>query len=372
MSRDFQLAHPCPHLVLEEVVPLASDRRTLVPKAPVASSQTVRIMVNDEAYVPRGGLFSQAQITGDISGPYRIADCDTALTVTSSTETATFQLPFGARIEAEAVAKILRGKLTQVAVEVIRGRLVLTDAGSYGLSSFILVGGPAAASLGFSKQYGAKGRKIYPAWELASMPGVIAGRYPKFREPLKTNPMIKVSYVAPVERCPRCSATFVENDYRYDLQGDAILIENENLLYQAALKILLTRIQSNPYHLSYGSAITSRIGTKAIGATASLITEDVQRALSTMQSLQNQQARFQPVSAKERLYAVSSVRVSPSPSDPTVFGVDVVIRNASGDPISLTIVFTVPGVVALTGSNGQSLGLEGVGLTAAQSSRLLE
>lgn len=372
MSRDFQLAHPCPHLVLEEVVPLAGDRRTLVPKAPVASSGTVRILANDEVYIPRGGLFSQAQITGDTSGPFRIADCDTAFTVTSSTETVSFVLPTGARIEAEAIAKILRGKLTQVVVEVIRGRLVLTDAGSYGLSSYVLVGGPAAPSLGFKVQYGAKGRKIYPAWELASMPGVISGRYPKFREPLKTNPMIKVSYVAPVERCPRCAATFIENDYRYDLQGDAILIENENLLYQAALKIILTRIQTNPYHPSYGSAITSRIGSKAIGATATLITEDVQRALSTMQSLQSQQSKLQAVSAKERLYTVSSVRVSPSPSDPTVFGVDVVVRNASGDPIALTIVFSVPGVVALMGSNGQSLGLEGVGLTAAQSSRLLE
>jgi hypothetical protein len=372
MSKDFQLAHPCPHLVLEEVVPLASDRRTLVPKAPVAASNVVRILMNDEAYVPQGGLFSQAQITGDISGPFRIAKCDTTLTVTSSTEAVSVELPVGPRLDAVAVAKILQGHLVEVAVEVVRGRLVFTDAGSYGLSSFILVGGNAASSLGFKNQRGAKGRKIYPAWELASQPGVITGRYPKFREPVKTNPMIKVSYVAPVERCPRCSATFVENDYRYDLQGDAILIENENLLYQAALKILLTRIQSNPYHPSYGSALTSRIGTKAIGASATLITEDVQRALSTMQSLQSQQSKFQAVSPKERLYAVTSVRVSPSPSDPTVFGVDVVVMNAAGGPISLTIVFTVPGVVALTGSNGLSLGLEGVGLTPAQSNRLLE
>jgi hypothetical protein len=109
-----------------------------------------------------------------------------------------------------------------------------------------------------------------------------------------------------------------------------------------------------------------------VGAVTSLLTEDVQNALATMQALQQAQTKFQVVSAKERLYAVSSVRVTPSPNDPTAFEVDVVVRNAAGDPVSITIVFSVPGAVALTGSNGLSLGLGGVGLTSAQSARLLE
>lgn len=372
MSRDFQLAHACPHLILEEVVALGSDRRSLVLKAPVASSNVVRVLANDEVYIPSTGLFSQAQIVGTVPGPFRIPDCDSELVVTGSTESTTVILPTGNRITADRIVKALRGQLTQVVVEIVQGRLVLTDAGSYGASSRIHVAGSAAQWVGFQYQHGAKGKQVYPGWELVTQPGVVAGKYPRFKEPLKALPMLKVSYVAPVERCPRCVATFVENDYRYDLQGDAILIENENLLYQAALKILLTQIQSNPYHPAYGSNIASRIGTKAIGATATLITEDVQRALSTLQGLQQQQAQFQTVSPKERLYSVASVRVTPSPNDPTVFSVDVVVHNAANTPISLSVVFTVPGAVALTGSNGQSLGLAGTGLTNTQAQRLLE
>lgn len=371
MSVEYQLAHSCPHLILEEVVALSSDRRSLVPKAPVASSNIVRILANDGVYIPPGGLYSQAQITGALGGPFRIQSCDRTFTVTSSSETATVTLPTGSRITADAVAKLLRAQLTDVAVEVVDGHLTLTDASNYGMESSILVSGSAAPALGFKGQRGARGRKVYPGWELASQPVLTVGRFPRFREPLRQNPMFKVAYVAPVERCPRCGGTFIENDYRFNLQGDPLLIQDENLLYQAALKILLTLIRSNPYHPSYGSAITSRIGTKAVGAVTSLLTEDVQNALSTMQALQTAQAKYQQVSAKERLFAVSSVKVTPSPDDPTVFEVDVVVRNAAGDPVSITIVFSVPGVVALAGTNGLSLGLEAAGLTNAQSARLL-
>lgn len=371
MSIEFQLAFPCPHLVLEEVVALSGDRRSLVPKAPVASSNVVRVLANDDTYVPPGGLYSQAQVMGSVGGPFRVQKCDTTLTVTSSTETATITVPWGSSVQAEAVATLIRAQLGSVFVEVERGHLVLTDVASYGTESSIRVGGSAASSLGFANQRGARGQQVYPGWELATDASVSYGRFPKFRAPVRQNPMFKVAYVAPVERCPRCGGTFVENDYRFDLTGDPLMIQNEDLLYQAALKILLTRARSNPYHPSYGSAIMSRIGTKAIGAVTTLLTEDVQNALATMQALQSVQTKVQRVSAKERLYAVSSVRVTPSASDPTAFRIDVVVLNAGGNPVQLNIVFSVPGAVALTGSNGQSLGLETTGLTSAQAARLL-
>jgi phage baseplate assembly protein W len=149
---------------------------------------------------------------------------------------------------------------------------------------------------------------------------------------------------------------------RFNVQGEPLLIENENLLYQAALKILLTRKGSNPFHTQYGSQIMSRIGNKAVGAVAMLINEDVRTALANMQAYQAAQAKYQIVTAKERLYSIQSVNVYPHDSDPTAFMVDIVVSNASGEPISLTIVFTVPGAVALAGSNGLSLGIETTGL----------
>jgi len=51
--------------------------------------------------------------------------------------------------------------------------------------------------------------------------------------------------------------------------------------------------------------------------------------------------------------------------------VDVVVSNNTGQPVKLSIVFSVPGAVALAGSNNLSLGLDTTGLTPAESTRFL-
>lgn len=370
MSVEPQLAHPCPHMVMEETVRLGDDRRTLSTRAPVASTNVIRVLANDEFYVPPGGLYSQAQITGAIGGPFRVQDCDTTFTVRSSTEFASITLPVGPRIDSGTIIRLLQAQLHGVAIEDVNGHLVLTDVSTIGPDSSLVIGGDAAPSLGFERQRGARGRRIYPGWELLARADSVTNRFPRFREPVRTNPQWKVTYTTVPERCPRCGGTFVENDQRFDLTGDVILIQDENLLYQSALKILLTRIRSNPYQPFYGSNLQSRIGAKAVGAITTLLTEDVQTALTTMQRLQGEQAKYQRVTAKERLYAVHSVRVLPSNLDPTAFQIDVVVSNASGQPVALTIVFTVPGAFALVGTNGLSLGLEAIGLQSS-STRLL-
>ena len=52
MSRDFQLAWPCPHLTVEEYVTLDSDRRSLVTKQPIVNAGLVRVLVNNEVFIP--------------------------------------------------------------------------------------------------------------------------------------------------------------------------------------------------------------------------------------------------------------------------------------------------------------------------------
>jgi len=39
-----------------------------------------------------------------------------------------------------------------------------------------------------------------------------------------------------------------------------------------------------------------------------------------------------------------------------VFHLDISVTNGTGKPVSLNIVYSAPGAVALAGSNGQSLG----------------
>ncbi len=378
MSTDYQLAWRCPHLTMEEVVPLDPDRRSLFTSQPIAGSGTVRILVNDELYIPQGGLFVRATLYGTVSGPFDITENEANLTVTSLAGSQTFTFPISGTVRwttDQVVTYMLRNGLSVVSASNSNGHLLFGDISTIGPDSFVEVSGKAAHSLGFGAvicgdtsgyQRRAQGRQIYPAWVLGNREDTITNRYPRFRASVVTNPVFKVTYTVPAQRCRRCRATFVENDYRFDTNGQAILIENENLLYQAALKIILTDQGSNPYHAWYGTTLRSRIGSKAIAAVSALISEDVRRALARLQVLQEEQSKYQTVTFKERLYSVLSVEVLPHEQDPTTFMVNIVAQNASSEPVNLSIVFTVPEVVALMGTNGLMLGTEAAGLSVEQ------
>ncbi len=374
MSKDFQLAWPCDHRTIEEGVTLGSDRRSLLTRQPIASAGTVRVMVNDSFYIPQGGLLSVAQITGVYSGPFDLSPGYDTITVSTpvGTSTVNFGVTRLTRMTTEQIIKALqKANFTSAVVENIKGHLVFSDGSKIGPDSYIKVSGTASEILGFgsanclvgsTSQRGSRGAQVYPSWSLATRTDDLVNRFPKFDFPVKGNPTFKVSYTVLPQRCLRCGGSLVENDYRYDINGQAILIGNENLLYQASLKMLLTDQGSNPYHTWYGNRIKSRIGSKAISDVATLISEDVRNALSRLQTMQTDQGKYQQVTQKEQLYAIMNVQVVPHKQDPTTFLVDVTVRNASGDPISLTIIFTVPSVVALMGSNGLMLGTEAVGL----------
>lgn len=376
MSKDFQLAWECPHLTLEEVVALGTDRRTLSIKQPVGNENTVRIIANDEFLLPQGGLLTLAQLASTTSGPYLLQSTTNVLQISASTGTQTFTLPVysEARFSTGDIIQMLQKNGLQVVMaENVNSHLVLTDPYSVGSDSFVSVSGTAASALGFGdptqnnyRQYTARGKQLYPGWGIHNRADTITNRYPKFNSPIKANPILKVSYTTVGSRCRRCQNTYIENDYRYDLSGQALLIENENLLYQATMKIILTDQGSNPYYPWYGTTIRSRVGAKAVGAVASLISEDVRKALSKFKDLQNSQAQYQQVTSKEKIYSVLSVQTQRHAQDPTTFLVDVVVQNAATGPIELSIVFAVPTVVALLGSNGLFLGPEAYALEQAQ------
>ena len=373
MSLEFQLAWECPHMTVEEVVPLESDRRSLRMRQPIAASGTVMVMADDnpDMFIPRNGMYSAAFLFSSVSGPYDIKPNEDTLTVEASG--GSFSLSFGAtntiRRSTDQVVKLTqKAGWTHVTARNDKGYLVFVDTGAVGPSAFVKVRGTAAAALGFGqpnvseRQWAAYGREIYPGWDLYMRPDEILNRYVRFRKPLRSNPMLKVTYSVPVQRCLRCGATFVENDYRFDQSGSSIIIQNENLLYQAALKILLTDRGSNPFHPWYGTSIRERIGTKALMGVSSVLSEDVRQALTRMQNLQAEQSKYQVVTFKERLYGILGVNVKRHPQDPTTFLIEVTVQNASAEPISLSIVYTVPEVVALMGTNGLMLGTKAAGL----------
>ena len=384
VSREIQIGHPCPHLIIEEVVALGSDQKSLITRAPVSSANSVRIMVNNEMYVPPGGLYSQATLSGAV-GPYRIENCvgfagpnGNTLTVTASQGTVTVSLPTSKRVSAEVLVRHLRltDLQTLVSVNVVGGSVTFTDIHATGRRSTVSVKGDGATALGFV-QRGARGKEIYPGWTLVSRSDVlpttaprglipVAARYPRFKKPVPNASDLKVTYTAMPERCPRCGGTYIENDYRFTQNGDVRTIVNEDLLYQSCLKMILTRRGSNPYHTGYGSRLMERIGGKSVTAAAGAVRQDIIQALKGVQGLQAGQRKFQQVTNRERLYRVEDVSVTPSATDPTTFVVGVTVTNGSNQPVSLNIVYSAPGAVALAGSNGQTLGSSGMSRSQAQ------
>lgn len=375
MSREIQIGFPCPHLIIEEGVSIGDDRMSLVTRAPVSNSDSVRILVNDSLYVPQSGLESQATLVSG-SGPFRIRPCVGSsgpevalLTVSTSAGSATVSLPSSDFLTPERLADFLRlGPIGGIALlRAENNRLSISDPFSAGRESVVTVSGGSTVPLGFS-QKSCRGRTLYPSWGLVAKEQVfpasnigrvvlVPSRYPKFSSPIQGNPTFKVTYSSMPERCPRCQAFYTENDYRFDLSGGVLTISDEDLLYQACLKAVLTSKGSNPYHVGYGSNIYNRIGSKSNLLTAATIREDVMVALNSVQNLQSGQRRFQQVSDRERLYRVLNVDVTPG-GDPTTFLVSIAVTNGSGRPVSIRITYTAPGAVALTGSNGLSLGTQ--------------
>lgn len=376
MSQDFALAWQCPHITIEEVVPLNSlDRRSLFTRQPIGSSGSVRITANDTIFLPQSGTFSQAILHNRTSGPFEINESENVLAITTSelakgdsyevwdvqeTDLITIPVKNKGRFSVESMVKILDTgiKNSHVEIKSENGHLVLTNTKAVGPEAVVRVGGPAAKLLGFDYQKVAYGRELYPSWSIHDraeedkIDAASVSRYIKFNTPVKNNPVFKVTYSVPSNRCLRCQGGHVENDIRFNNRGQAFMVENEDLLQQAALKIILTDKGSNPHHPWYGTNLKSYIGTKVVAGITALISEDVRQALAKLQNLQESQTKFQQVSYKERLYSIISVDVKPHVQNNMAFLISVTVQNASGEPINLTTVFTVPSVTALMGSNG--------------------
>jgi hypothetical protein len=296
------------------------------------------------------------------------------LTITTQKTVLPVVLPYGTRVPAQEIVRAVNeaSKRETVIASEENGFLIFRDVGDLGTSSTIRISGSAGAVLGFSGQVKARGRTVYPSWGLAEQsvqgayfvgPGVIKSRYPKFNAPIRGNPVFKVTYTTYQQFCLRCQSYGIENDYRIGVNGNYLEVRDDDKLNQDSLKILLTIRGSNPYFPEYGSNLLTRIGIKAVGAGVTTITEDVTRALTTLQRIQQIAGRYLDLSPKETLLSIQSVATTPSPTDPTVFEVRVVASNASAEPIVLRTVYAAPSSVALVGTNGQSLGLTERGLS---------
>jgi phage baseplate assembly protein W len=202
-------------------------------------------------------------------------------------------------------------------------------------------------ALGFKqKQVVVKSKQITPSWGLVPR---LQGYDLIFSKTLTPEGLLEISYTTPKHSCRRCNSTGVENDLRWDEQGFIERVEGSNLLYQMVAKAVLTKVGSNPYHLKYGSNAFNLIGGKSNLGAATALRESVRQALTNLQRQQQLQKRLQTLSLEETLLQVEAINVSQIGDDATALVCNIIVRSASGTPVSVNLVFSVPGSTQING-----------------------
>ena len=346
MSRDFQISFPCPHYLRETRVALREDGVSLDLRYPVPGPTGVTVKTEmGEVVSSRYGVSAIAELYGGV-GPYLIAPDTRLLTIETQMGTSTVSLPLG-RVLVADVIRALPSLLEATATP--RGLRIVprTNNSTEWARSRVILGGSAVGPLGF-RQRGSHGRSVYPGWVLYASSDNVTGEPSygvRFAAPLRAvTGRFSVWHGSPPGLCPRCRGSGVENDYRGTDAGGLRAVEDENLLYQMCLKAILTDLGSNVYHRWYGSTVRKAIGRKNLGGAAAALSMSVNECLRRVQALQTEQSKYQPISARERLYAVDYVEASPVEGDPTSYLLEVGVRNFSSEPVNITIVYAVPGM----------------------------
>lgn len=139
------------------------------------------------------------------------------------------------------------------------------------------------------------------------------------------------TYLAPAANCPLHDAvgqnnTAIQKDINVTPQGTLDTVTSFDKVRQAVLKALLTVLGDNQFFPSYGSLLSSTIGTKF----------DLLAQFTLQQSIQNsvnyliQQQQAQPtLPLSETIFKVSSVNVAQSQTDPRTVMVTIVILTGA-------------------------------------------
>jgi hypothetical protein len=141
-------------------------------------------------------------------------------------------------------------------------------------------------------------------------------------------PLVEVNYVTFSNYCPKCLGIKTVDDLVYTAAGDMNVARREYLLVQRVEKIIVTKINSNPFHDWYGTGLHSLVSSKAIdiGFLKTKIIEQISSAIEKLKSVQRQ-------------LIASNRKVDPGELFGQLLGIDV---TQADDPtvILVTVTFT--------------------------------
>ena len=184
---------------------------------------------------------------------------------------------------------------------------------------------------------------VFPSWSLINEPNTLLDRPVRlvvFDEPLRGfQSHVELNYITVRQECRRCGGLGVENDWRYNIEGNVVEVRDEALLIQEVQKIVYTVQGSNPFHNWYGTTILNMVGRKISnrGLIQNFIVSDIREAFRRWQSVKRQQEENvgQEVSDAEYPFNLLRVTLKPDVSDPTVVYVTAVVQNRSTQPIQI-------------------------------------
>jgi len=365
MSFDRKIDHVCSHEVIEEALFPNPDRVTLRPLRPIASSNSVRVRVNGEAMLPMTGLQTTAIGKGALPGPYNIRAGvnDTLVVSIDSGPDQTVTLPAGRSVSARQLSQSLTTLVSGAVFQVTRKNQIQGQTFTRGKSARLMfkTGSTVASTLGLTLNRAYRGQQVYPRWSLINDPNTLSDRPTRlivFDEPLDgTNDFFEINYTTLRQECRRCGGVGIENDWRYNLQGDVTVVRNAELLIQEILKVSYTGKGSNPFHVWYGTNLIEMIGKKLSDQSLiqNLIMSDLQDAFSRWQSVKKQQEETvgQFVSDEEYPFRLLVVNLETDANDPTIIYVNGVIQNRSNQPIQVTRGLKLPVPLDILGSTVQ-------------------
>lgn len=346
MSYDRQIDQTCPHIVVQEFLPVEIDRVTVMPIRPIASSNSVEIRLNGEINVPPSGVHSDARILSQQRGPMTVQAGvnDTVILRVGNGAPQTAQLHACSNRPVQEIATLLSNSIGGVTFFAdATGRLGIRSNDLGTSANFMaLPGSTFLTSVGIplNRQY--RGATVVPAWTLVRDTSTLSDRPRRnivFNEVLKGfADYLEITYSTVRQECRRCGATGMEDDWRYAINGEVVQVVDEALLIQEVEKIMLTIQGTNTFHQWYGTHLLDSIGKKLApnGAVLNLLYNDIQTAFRRWQSIKRQQEGpkvGQKVSDREFPQELVSIDMHPSSQDQTVVFIDVTIQNRSQDPI---------------------------------------
>lgn len=364
MSYDRKLDWSCPHFVREEALFLSADRVSVRPLRPIAAADSVQVRVNGEVVVGPTGSALPAEVISPRQGPFTVdGSTNTLIVLTNLSGTAqTVTLPSGQGFSVQQIADALATRIAGVSVSVVKQRLVLQTR-QFGKEAtlMLLPGSTLAPILGLPVNRQWRGRVTVPGWSLIRDPNTLDDRPTRFLvfdEPLKGyQDFVEIDYATVRQECRRCGGLGIENDWRYNQNGEVVQVRDEALLIQEFQKIVYTIQGSNTFHAWYGTSILESIGKKlsSSGVVQQFITADIREAFRRWQSVkrQQEQAAGQFVSDAEYPFNLLQVVLTQSQKDPTVIFVNATVQNRSSKPIQIDRGVRVPLPDDLLGSTTQ-------------------